>query len=345
MANEAIAGGRNQSALVQEMKTLTSNVGSDGFVKFLDIMGDDKEIVNAARISYHLNDKSGNKMVKGDRELLRYLMRNHHDTPYEMIDLKFYVRCPMDVWRQWIRHRAAHVNEYSTRYSVAIDSMATTNPDEWRLQDAKNKQGSDGFISEDVGRRLCEKEEDLQRVSRRVYEDRLKAGVAREQSRKDLPLSTYTEAIWKIDLRNLLNFLRLRLDEHAQKEIREFAKAIAFYVEQLLPVTWEAFVDYTLNSITLSREEAETVFLITNGDDRDIDEWGGTIYNKFKGSERREFIHKLRHLFPRHMIDNQLLLAIESEAVHGDARGEPASESSVDTSMKTAGIVRTHVGA
>src|SRR5690606_18708598 len=120
--------------------------------------------------------------------------RHRHSTPFEMAELKFLVRVPMDTWRQWIRHRTANVNEYSTRYSVAIDATQTTPPDEWRSQAASNRQGSEGLLPRDVGEKLTEAERTIQAESRRVYEERLAAGVAREQARKDLPLSTYTEA-------------------------------------------------------------------------------------------------------------------------------------------------------
>src|SRR6201998_1831176 len=135
-------------------------------------------------------------------------------------------RAPMDVWRQWIRHRTANVNEYSTRYSIAIDAAQITPADRWRAQSAENKQGSSGFLSKQEGEKLSASEAELQRLARETYEKRLAVGVAREQARKDLPLSTYTEAYWKIDLHNLLYFLNLRMDDRAQQEIRAYANVI-----------------------------------------------------------------------------------------------------------------------
>jgi thymidylate synthase (FAD) len=132
----------------------------------------------------------------------------------------------MDVWRQWIRHRTANINEYSTRYSVAIDAAQRTAANKWRRQSSENKQGSIGFLSKEDGNRLSNSELELQRSAREVYEARLAAGVAREQARKDLPLSTYTEAYWKIDLHNLLHFLNVRMDRHAQEEIRAYASVL-----------------------------------------------------------------------------------------------------------------------
>jgi thymidylate synthase (FAD) len=143
-----------------------------------------------------------------------------------MCEIKFHVRVPMDTWRQWIRHRTANVNEYSTRYSVAIDNAQKTRPDAWRLQSAGNRQGSSGVLDATLGENLSRRESEFQGIAREVYRERLDAGVAREQARKDLPLSTYTEAYWKIDLWNLMHFLGLRMDLHAQSEIREYANLI-----------------------------------------------------------------------------------------------------------------------
>jgi thymidylate synthase (FAD) len=229
-------------------------------------------------------------MVRGAPDKFAFVCGN--STPFEMAELKFLVRVPMDTWRQWIRHRTANVNEYSTRYSEAIDSMAVTAPDEWRLQAGSNKQGSDGFVTEwpegwlidsndthwliyppdsgciavrksDVetqdggeitsGQFLTHLELLNQEHLVANYKLRLAFGVAREQARKDLPLSTYTEAYWKVDLHNLLHFLALRMDSHAQQEIREYATTIGEQiVKPLFPLVWEAFLDYRLGAITLT---------------------------------------------------------------------------------------------
>src|SRR5690242_7146820 len=194
----------------------------DGFVCLVDVMGDDQAVVQAARVSYG----EGTRKVSDDRGLIRYLLRHRHTTPFEMVEIKFLVRVPMDAWRQWIRHRTANVNEYSTRYSVAIDAAQRTSPSQWRLQSADNRQGSAGFLPQSQGEALTRGETELQDLARRTYDARLAAGVAREQARKDLPLSTYTEAYWKVDLHNLLHFLRLRMDDHAQQEIREYAEVM-----------------------------------------------------------------------------------------------------------------------
>ena len=227
-----------------------------GFVCLVDVMGDDSAIVQAARVSYG----DGTKSVSDDRTLIRYLMRHGHTTPFEMAEVKFLVRVPMDCWRQWIRHRTASVNEYSTRYSVAIDSMTETAPDKWRLQKATNRQGSDGFLSPENGERLSAEEQDYHRQARALYDRRIELGVAREQARKDLPLSTYTEAYWKMDLHNLFRFLKLRMDPHAQHEIVQYATTIGEQiVRPLFPLSWEAFVDYSLHSVQLSRTEQAVI--------------------------------------------------------------------------------------
>lgn len=232
----------------------------EGFIQVVDYMGTDASITQAARTSYG----QGTKRVHDERGLLRYLMRHYHTTPFEMCELKLRVRVPMDCWRQWIRHRMASVNEYSTRYSEAIDSAQRTRPGGWRTQSTGNRQGSDGYLKKAAGARLTEQERDLHEISRNVYEQRLQEGVAREQARKDLPLSTYTEAYWKIDLHNLLHFLRLRMDSHAQQEIREYANAIAEVVKQWLPITWEAFEDYRLQSMPLTRLDIEVINAINS---------------------------------------------------------------------------------
>ncbi len=228
----------------------------DGFVRVVDYMGSDESVVQAARVSYG----KGTKRVREDRGLIRYLYRHGHTSPFEMCELKLHVRVPMDTWRQWIRHRTANVNEYSTRYSVAIDSAQHTHPDDWRLQSGGNRQGSSGNLPPAVGQRLSAREDELQQLSRQVYEERLAVDVAREQARKDLPLSTYTEAYWKIDLHNLLHFLALRMAPHAQHEIRSYAEVIGReIVARWVPVTWEAFTDYQLRKLSLSDSEAEVV--------------------------------------------------------------------------------------
>ena len=228
----------------------------DGFVRVIDYMGSDASIVQAARVSYG----EGTKQVHEDRGLIRYLLRHRHTTPFEMCEIKLHLRLPMDCWRQWIRHRTANVNEYSTRYSIAIDAAQRTAGTHWRAQAQGNRQGSAGQLDAETGQRLSQRERQLQDLAREVYQERLELGVAREQARKDLPLCTYTEAYWKVDLHNLLHFLALRMEPHAQLEIRQYAQLIGErIVSQWVPLTWEAFVDYRLQALALTRLDTRII--------------------------------------------------------------------------------------
>ncbi len=236
----------------------------DGFIRVIDYMGGDEAIVQAARVSYG----KGTKQVRQDRGLIRYLLRHKHSTPFEMCEIKLHIRIPMDAWRQWIRHRTANVNEYSTRYSLAIDSAQTTKNDEWRLQSSDNKQGSSGFFDSQIGQILSEEEANLHKNLKEIYLKRIEMGMAREQARKDLPLSTYTEAYWKIDLHNLLHFLKLRMDSHAQFEIRQYATLIGQeIVSKWVPITWEAFTDFSINSTEFSGVEMQILKKIIEKDE------------------------------------------------------------------------------
>ena len=240
----------SHAELVDQLRWKKFQVLDDGFVCLVDVMGNDSSVVQAARVSYG----EGTQRVSDDRTLIRYLLRHRHTTPFEMAEIKLLVRVPMDCWRQWIRHRTANVNEYSTRYSLAIDATQSTSPDQWRIQATGNRQGSGDALPKEIGRKLSRIETEQQDAARRIYEERLEAGVAREQARKDLPLSTYTEAYWKIDLHNLLHFLHLRMDSHAQQEIRDYATTIGQQIVQpLFPIVWEAFEDYRIDGLFLTR--------------------------------------------------------------------------------------------
>ena len=235
----------------------------DGFVRVVDYMGGDASIVQAARVSYG----DGTKKTSQDRALIRYLLRHRHTTPFEMAEIKLHIRAPMDVWRQWIRHRTASVNEYSTRYSIAIDAANTTLPGEWRSQATDNKQGSGEPLPDDIGAKLSAEEDEFHKAARAVYDHRLALGVAREQARKDLPLSTFTEAYWKCDLHNLLHFLALRMEGHAQQEIREYATVIGEQiVSRWVPFAWEAFLDYRMGAETLSKDALALLGFVARGE-------------------------------------------------------------------------------
>jgi len=287
-------------AALDEILGKPFKVLDDGFVRVIDYMGTDESVVQAARVSYG----RGTKKTSEDRGLIRYLLRHRHTTPFEMCEIKLHIRVPMDCWRQWIRHRTANVNEYSTRYSIAVDATQRTPAGAWRKQAPGNKQGSEGYVDETVGRGLSLKEEELQNTSRAVYHERLDAGVSREQARKDLPLSTFTEAYWKIDLHNLLRFLSLRMDERAQQEIRDYAGTIGReIVSRWCPIVWEAFLDYQLETLTLSRLEIEIVGALGRGDSekaRSLVEEFGWLRSDDKGlkanRERAELEEKLERL-------------------------------------------------
>lgn len=214
-------------------------------LKFLDIMpryserSADDAIVEAARTSYG----NGLKTPQEDRKLIRYLFRKKHTSPFEMVELKFWVSMPIFVARQWVRHRTASINEYSGRYAEMPDKFWY--PESVRKQSSVNKQSSHGSLDAPFYTEWMKKQADYE-----GYKKSLAEGVCREQARAGLPLSTYTQWVWKIDLHNLFNFLRLRMAPEAQQEIREYAQTIFYMVNHACPWAAEAFLDYAVNSIT-----------------------------------------------------------------------------------------------
>lgn len=299
---------RFNSPALDDILGVPFKVLDQGFVRVVDYMGTDESIVQAARVSYG----KGTKKVSEDRGLIRYLLRHSHTTPLEMCVIKFHVKVPMDCWRQWIRHRMSSVNEYSTRYSEAIDACQETAPEEWRIQSKNNKQGSAGLLTDMDGCEytpayFSEEEKKFQKAARDLYENRLKAGIAKEQARKDLPLSNYTEAYWKIDLHNLLHFLSLRMDKHAQKEIRDYANVIGNeIVSKWVPFAWEAFNDYNFrrNALLLTSMDKDIIGHIARGNigvAQSRAQFFGWLDRKEDGSlkpnrERSEFEEKLLEL-------------------------------------------------
>jgi thymidylate synthase (FAD) len=195
----------------------------------------DAQIVRAARVSYG----HGTKTVRDDAKLIKYLLKHEHWSPFEMVEFKFHVKAPIFVARQWFRHRTANVNEISGRYSVLPEEVYI--PEAFRKQDEKNKQGSNGTLDEYTNAHAIDAYTEAVAYAFEAYKALLKAGVAREMARMVLPLSTYTEFYWKQDLRNLLHFLRLRMDQHAQWEIQEYARAILSIIEPFLPITINAW--------------------------------------------------------------------------------------------------------
>ena len=235
-----------------DIKGREIKVHEHGFVRVVDTMGDDAAIVQAARVSYG----EGTKTVNEDAGLLKYLMKHKHSSPFEMNEIKIHVKLPIFVARQWIRHRTANVNEVSGRYSVLPSEYYT--PDTWHAQSKDNKQGSGEALDAELQGRKSHGYWSLMMDTFEWYErsgDRL----AREQARMVLPLSTYTEMYWKIDLSNLFHFLRLRADGHAQKEIRDYADAISSLVEEWCPLAFAAWVEYQRDAVTLSAGQVEMV--------------------------------------------------------------------------------------
>jgi thymidylate synthase (FAD) len=222
-----------------------------GFVRVVDYMGDDAAVVQAARVSYG----AGTRSVRDDEGLIRYLMRHWHTTPFEMCEIKLHVKLPLFVARQWIRHRTASVNEVSARYSVLDREFYIPAPEALAAQSTANRQGR-GEVLE--GREAARVLEILKEDSARAYAhyeemlDKEGIGLARELARMTLPANVYTQWYWKTDLHNLMHFLRLRADAHAQWEIRAYAEAISEVVRDWVPACWRAFEDYRLGAVTFS---------------------------------------------------------------------------------------------
>ena len=232
-----------------------------GFIRVVDYMGDDAAVVQAARVSYG----RGTKSVSSDAGLIAYLMRHRHSTPFEMCEIKLHVKLPMFVARQWIRHRTANVNEYSARYSILDREFYVPAAEQVAMQSATNRQGrGEGLADGDAAR-----VRDIMRAQGEaafdVYDallaDAAEGGpaVARELARAVLPLATYTQWYWKIDLHNLLHFIALRADPHAQSEIRAYADVLTEIVRKWVPVTANAFESYRLHGASLSREQLEVI--------------------------------------------------------------------------------------
>jgi thymidylate synthase (FAD) len=234
---------------------------SHGFVALVDYMGDDAAIVQAARVSYG----RGTKTVRDDRGLIRYLMRHRHTTPFEMVELKFLVRLPIFVARQFIRHRTGSFNEFSARYSIMTDEYELLPAEAIRRQSTRNRQGRGEPLPPEVVTRF---RDDLDRVSREAYsayERALEAGVAREVARLLLPVSYYTQWYWKTNLWNLFHFLSLRLDPHAQEEIRLYAVELARLGRCVAPIAFEAFEEFELEGLVLTRRERTAIRAMLDG--------------------------------------------------------------------------------
>ncbi len=245
-----------------------------GFVRIIDYMGDDTAIVQAARVSYG----KGTKQTSQDRGLIRYLMRHRHSTPFEMCEIKFHIKLPIFIARQWIRHRTANVNEYSARYSILSKEFYMPEPAQLGTQSKSNNQGRANvlqgaeaarvfeLLKEDAERCYSHYEEMLNETADGNVIDENRQGLARELARMNLTMNMYTEWYWKIDLHNLFHFLSLRADSHAQYEIRAYADVMLEMVKEWVPYAYEAFEEYRLHGAHLSRTGIEIVSRALKGE-------------------------------------------------------------------------------
>jgi len=234
---------------------LERNCLDKGFIRLVDKMGDDSSIVQAARVSYG----QGAKTPEEDRNLIRYLMRNKHTSPFEMVEFKFHVKAPIFVFRQWQRHRAASINECSLRYTEAKDEYYVPEINQICYQSKDNKQGRAMPLDDEEASFFKTQFQLESNVAFDRYNIKLNRGMAKELARINLPLSTYSEMYWKMDLHNLFHFLKLRLHPYAQYEIRVYAQAILDIIKPIVPISCEAFEDYILNAQNLSGQEVKVL--------------------------------------------------------------------------------------
>ena len=253
-----------------------------GFVRVIDYMGDDTSIVQSARVSYG----KGTKKVSTDSGLIKYLMRHWHSTPFEMCEIKYHIKLPIFIARQWIRHRTANVNEYSARYSILDKEFYLPSEENLAAQSKNNRQGRGEILSGDQAKEVLNL---LKTDAERTYDnyeimlnqrydgsmiDEKKSGLARELARMNLTLNTYTQWYWKTDLLNLMNFLRLRADSHAQYEIRAYADVMLDTLKKWVPITHEAFMDYRVGGLEVSSKGKSIIKQLIEGKDIKIEDSG-----------------------------------------------------------------------
>lgn len=267
-----------------------------GFIRVIDYMGDDNSVVQAARVSYG----SGTKKTSEDRGLIQYLMRHRHTTPFEMCDIKLHIKLPIFIARQWIRHRTASVNEYSARYSIMGNEFYIPKREHLAVQSTINKQGRDAILDDENAARVFNL---LQQDSMNAYShyreminedengniiDESKQPLARELARMNLGLNFYTEWYWKVNLHNLLHFVSLRADSHAQYEIRAYAEIILDIIKKWVPLSHEAFMEYRVNNVNMSGKAIETIKSLLNGQQ---------VSQEKSGMSKREW-SELADIFP-----------------------------------------------
>ena len=253
-----------------------------GFIRVIDYMGDDTSIVQAARVSYG----KGTKKVSTDSGLIKYLMRHWHSTPFEMCEIKYHIKLPIFIARQWIRHRTANVNEYSARYSILDKEFYLPAAEHLAAQSQNNRQGRGNVLKGDQAKKVLDllkydAEQTYNNYETMLNEkydgsiiDKNATGLARELARMNLTLNTYTQWYWKTDLLNLMNFLRLRADHHAQYEIREYANAMLDTVKKWVPITYEAFMDYRVGGTEVSSKGKKIIQKLIKGEKINVEDSG-----------------------------------------------------------------------
>ena len=265
---------RASSAGMEEHLYNAHEVLDHGFVRVIDYMGNDSSIVQAARVSYG----EGTKESRDDEGLIRYLMRHWHSTPFEMCEVKFHIKLPVFVARQWIRHRTANVNEYSARYSILDREFYIPEPKHLASQSKINNQGRGEVLSGDEAEKVLQILKDDSSRNYDNYENMLnqenKKGLARELARMNLPMNIYTQWYWKIDLHNLFHFLRLRADSHAQYEIRAYADAMLDTLKKWVPITYDAFMDYRVGGTEVSAKGKSIIQKLIKGENVSIEKSG-----------------------------------------------------------------------
>ncbi|MES1227175.1 MAG: FAD-dependent thymidylate synthase [Armatimonadota bacterium] len=261
-----------EELLDKEIKVLDK-----GFVRLVDYLGGDQRIVQSARVSYG----AGTKSYRQDRALIHYLLRNDHTSPFEQVTLTFHAKMPIFVARQWVRHRTARLNEISGRYSIMKDEFYVPEPDQMRGQSTDNKQArSEESLPDPVVEKMLAEISADQGLMYEHYEGMVEEGLAREVARINLPLSLYTEWYWQIDLHNLLRFLHLRMDSHAQYEIRVFAEAMATCAKAVAPMAYEAFEEHVLHGVRFSRSELVALNSLLGGRAHGLSERAEAIFQK-----------------------------------------------------------------
>lgn len=280
--DEQILTKRAVSPGVEKILYQSIPVLDHGFVRVVDYMGDDSAIVQAARVSYG----KGTKQTNQDRGLIQYLMRHRHTTPFEMCEIKFHIKLPIFIARQWIRHRTASVNEYSARYSILSNEFYVPAPENMATQSTINKQGRENILSPDQSKEvLAILNNDAQQCYAHYQQflnedgqgnviDPTSPNLARELARMNLTLNFYTEWYWKINLHNLFHFLALRADSHAQYEIRVYAEAMLDIVKEWVPLAYEAFMEYVVNSASLSGNAMRAIKAMIKGEKIDFENSG-----------------------------------------------------------------------